>query len=220
MPEDIQAHLKAIQAWINHVDQTLLPTSTAKGLSPEEKQQLQAVNKAVEQLTKAGVEIPSDLRSLKLRLSANDVGAGSNLHVAKHLAAVEILIDGLREVSQGARALREKLKSGVIISGLKKHFGVTLEELLDAGLLSTDDRLELQWSRDSGTYEGKLRADGSVMAKADQSWKQYDTLSAAAAELGGRALNGWDHWRRVNADGTRTPLKEIRAEYLNQANDA
>ena len=181
---------------------------------------MQTVNKAVEQLTKLGVEIPSDLRSLKLRLSANDVAVVPNPQIAKHLAAVESVIEGLRQLSQAARALRNKLKSGVSVSGTKKHFGVTLEELLDAGLLSTDDRLELQWSRDGGTYEGKLRSDGSILAKAGHGWKQYDTLSAAAAEIGGRPLNGWDHWRRINADGSRTTLKEIRAEYLDQANDA
>ena len=177
------------------------------------------MNKAIEQLSKLGVEIPSDLRSLKLRLSANDVAATPDPQITKHLAAVENLIATLRELSQIARVIREKLKSGTSVTGTKRHFGVTLEELLDAGFLSTDDRLELQWSRDGGTYEGKLGSDGLISAKSGQGWKQYDTLSAAAVEIGGRALNGWDHWRRINADGSRTTLKEIRAEYLNQAND-
>lgn len=220
MTEDIHSHLKAIQAWLDHVDQTPPPAPAAKGLSPEEKQQLQAVNKAIEQLTKLGVAIPSDLRSLKLRLSANDVATGLNPQIAKHLAGLESLINRLRELSQGARALREKLKSGVSISGTKKHFGVTLEELLDAGLLSTDDRLELQWTRGSGIFEGKVLSDGTVSAKSAGDWKQYDSLSTAAAEVAGRPLNGWDCWRRINADGTRTTLKEIRAEYLNQANES
>lgn len=220
MTEDIQAHLKAIQAWLEHVDQMPLPAPAAKGLSPEEKQQLQAVNKAVEQLTKLGVEIPSDLRSLKLRLSANDVAAVSNPQITKHLADLGNVIDGLRELSQGARALREKLKSGVIISGVKKHYGVALEELLDAGFLSTDDRLELQWTRGSGVYEGKVLSDGTVSAKDSGEWKQFDSLSTAASEISGRSLNGWDHWRRINADGTRTLLTKIRAEYLNQADES
>jgi hypothetical protein len=220
MTENISAHLKAIQAWLDHLDQAPLPAPAAKGLSAEEKQQLQTVNKAIEQLTRLGVEIPSDLRSLKLKLSANDVAAVSNPQIANDLASVENLIDGLRELSQAARALREKLKSGVIVPGTKKHFGVTLKELLDAGFLSTSDRLELQWSRDSGTYEGRLGADGSISAKTDRGWKQYDKLSGAAAEIGGRELNGWDHWRRINTDGTRTTLKEIRTEYLSQANES
>src|SRR5438477_7976301 len=106
MSEDLHAHLKAIQAWLDHVEQTPLPAPAAKGLSPEEKQQLQTVNKAVEQLTKLHVEIPSDLRSLKLRLSANDVAAVSNPKIAEHIRVVESLIDRLRELSQVARALR------------------------------------------------------------------------------------------------------------------
>ncbi|MBK6419339.1 MAG: hypothetical protein IPF79_09150 [Ignavibacteria bacterium] len=178
------------------------------------------MNKAVEQLTKLGVEIPSDLRSLKLRLSANDVASVSNPQITMHLTGVESLIDGLRELSQAARALREKLKTGAIVSGAKKHYGVALEELLDAGLLSTDDRLELQWTRGSGVFEGKVLGDGTVSAKSAGGWKQYDSLSTAASEIAGRPLNGWDCWRRTNADGKRTSLKEIRAEYLNQENDS
>jgi hypothetical protein len=220
MTEDIQAHLEAIQAWLDYVDQVPLPAPAAKGLSPEEKQQLQTVNKAVEQLTKLGVEIPSDLRSLKLRLSANDVAAVSNPHIAKHLAGVESLIDGLRELSQAARALRQKLKTGVIVSGVKKHYGVALEELLDAGFLSTDDRLELQWTRGSGVFEGRVLSDGSVSAKVAEGWKKFNSLSTAASEISGRSLNGWDHWHRINADGTRTLLTRIRAEYLNQASES
>ena len=204
---DIQAHLKAIQAWLDQVDQTPLPAS------PEEKQQLQAVNKAVEQLTKLGVEIPSDLRSLKLRLSASEVAAVSNPLIAKQLAALESLIDGLRDLLRNGMTIRQKLKPESNESGSKKMYGVTLKQLFDAGFVSTEDRLQHQTL--SGVYEAKILSDGLLSAKTDQGWKTFNSLSEAASELiGRRQRNGWVFWRRINANGTSSTLNEIRAQYL------
>jgi hypothetical protein len=215
MTEDIQSHLKAIEAWLDHVDQTPLPAPAAKGLSPEEKQQLQTVNKAIEQLSRLGVEIPSDLRSLKLRLSANDVAAVSNPHIAKHLAVLESLIDGLEELSQAARVLRRKLKPERKEAGKVTQFGVTLKQLLDAGFLSPDDFLESQGP--GGKYEAKVLSDGSVSFKTVQGWKTSETLGTACAELiGRREKNPWRRWWKINQDGTRTKLAKIRTDYLNQ----
>jgi len=214
MTEPFQTHLKALQAWLDHTAQTPMPEPAAKGLSSEEKQQLQAVNKAIEQLTKLGVEIPSDLRSLKLRLSANDVASVANPQAAKPFSEVQTLIDGLRGLLKAARAIRAKFKSNVSEPDAPVRYGVTLKELLDAGLLSIEDYFELQWVRDGKVFEGRLLPNGHISVKVETGWKNFTSLSMAAVVLSGRNQNGWAHWRRINADGSRTVLKNIRAHYL------
>lgn len=217
MPDELKPHLNALSRWIEcHAD---IPTPSPS-ISAEERKQLHAVNKTIQQLTSLGVTIPDDLRQLKLRLSAKDVGNAADAEIENRLVQAESLVESLRELTQDARALRNRLKGSGQVSGTKKHYGVSLEELLESGHLSTDDKLELQWKKDGPVYEGKVRSDGSVSAKTDAGWKQFDTLSAAAASIGERALNGWDHWSRIESDGSRTTLKAIRTKYMTEGGDA
>ena len=72
-------------------------------------------------------------------------------------------------------------------------------DLFKARVLSTDDRLELQWLKDGPVLKGKVKADGTVMVKTPDGWQSYASLSTAASRVAGRSLDGWKHWRRVNA---------------------
>ena len=217
MPDELIPHLDALRRWIGrHAD---IPTQVP-GISAEEREQLHAVNKSIQQLTNLGVSIPDDLRKLKLRLSAKDFGAGAGPEIEQRLAEAESLVESLRELTKAARALRNDLKGKGQSAGTKKHYGVSLEELLHSGHLSTEDKLELQWKLDGPIYEGKVRSDGSVSARIASGWKQFASLSAAGVSIAERPLNGWEHWSRVNPDGSRTPLKKIRAQYMNEGGTA
>jgi hypothetical protein len=86
-------------------------------------------------------------------------------------------------------------------------------DLIEAGLLSTEDRLELQWVNHGNIFEGRLESDGSIRANTQDGWMQFRSLSTAAQHISGRPQNGWQHWRRVNADGSKTPLENIRNQF-------
>ena len=185
-------------------------------LSAEERKQLQAVNKAVEQLQRNGISVPEELRNLKLQLSAKD-NAGLEDHEMKtRLKSVESLIQGLGKTIKTARAIRDKMKSTGQAGGPKKYYGVSLADLVLAGLLSVDDRLELRWLKNGPAFKGKVIANGAVMVKTSDGWQQYDSLSTAASRVAGRSLNGWKHWYFINHDGTTTALEDIRAKYLKE----
>ena len=98
-------------------------------------------------------------------------------------------------------------------------YGYRSPDLIRGGLLSVDDRLELQWLKNGPVLKGKVLADGVVMVKTSDGWQQYDSLSTAASRVAGRSLNGWKHWRLVNHDGTTTALEDIRAKYLKEEAD-
>ncbi len=217
MTDDINDHFKALNQWLeqqNHIYQK------PSGLSAEERKQLQAVNKAVEQLRHSGVPVPEDLRSLKLKLSAQDTAHPDSGENHTRLGKVERLIEELGKTLKTARIIRDKLKSaGQVGGGSKKYYGIALLDLLQAGLLSVDDRYELQWLKEGPVLEGRIQSDGTIVVKVSGKWQSFASLSTAAKSVAGRPLNGWKHWRRVNNDGTSTPLEEIRAMYMNEEAD-
>ncbi len=216
LPDEIQEHIRALDHWIEELGR--MPKRRS-GLSAEERKQLQTVNKAVEQLQHAGVSVPEDLRRLKLKLSARDASDTHDQKVEARLQAIEKVIHALGKSIRAARSVRDQLKSTGQAGTTKKHYGITLLDLLKVGVLSTDDRLELQWLKDGPVLKGKVNADGAVMVKTPEGWQSYASLSTAASRVAGRSLNGWKHWRRVNSDGTETPLEDVRARYLKEEAD-
>lgn len=87
---------------------------------------------------------------------------------------------------------------------------ISLAELLEAGVLASDERLRLQ-ARGS-TYWATITADGGV----NVAGRTYPSLSAAAAAIVPYAVNGWRGWN-VRRDGSWLSLAEVRNRYLSDA---
>lgn len=205
MNEKIAQHLDALSRWVEQSEKNikLLPN-----LSDAERKQLQAVNKSVEQLRRNNVPIPEDLRNLKLKLSAKDASGINSQANEYRLKELESLIENLLKILKTARSIRDKLKNSEQTGGPKKHYGVTLINLLQSRVLSTDDRLQLQWVKNGPVHEGKIKADGSIMAKGPDGWKRYKSLSTAASKIAEGSLNGWKHWPALTAMEPPQPLRK------------
>ena len=216
MGEEILKHIEAINRWLEQIGRISNPPP---GLSTEERKQLLAVNKAVDQLQRTGVPVPEDLRSLKLKLSARDVSGSGNREIETSIIKTEKLIQALGKTVKAARAIQNRLKSSAKVGGAKKYYGVSLLDLLHAGMISTEDHLELQWLKEGPVLKGKLKADGTVTVKTLDGWQPYNSLSTAASRIAGRSLNGWKHWYRLNDDGTITSLEAIRSQYISKEGD-
>jgi hypothetical protein len=80
LPKEITTHIKALDQWLDQLNQISAPP---RGLSAKELKQLQAVNKAVENLQRNNIPVPEDLRRLKLELSARDVTGYQNQEAEK-----------------------------------------------------------------------------------------------------------------------------------------
>jgi len=117
-----------------------------------------------------------------------------------------------------AKRVQHSLKPDHKGAGTKAHthFGVDLVELIEAGFLSTEARLELQWRKNGEIYEGRLRPDGRVAVRTPSGWTEYDSLSTAATRIAGCSLNGWLQWRIVEQNGRRVPLMQIRDRYIKE----
>ena len=213
MDEDVKSHLAAIEEWLARHRTN---TGPVHGLSSDERKQLQAVEKSVQQLSGLGVPIPDELRQLKLQLSAKDTVRPAATGVRERTAEVGEIVGALSKLARNAKALHNSLKTPGKAPVSKQRYEVTLEELIQNGHLSPDDKLELSWQKAGPVFEGKVRADGTLMAGTPSGWKAFDSLSSAATAIGECSLNGWLHWRRINADGSRTTLKDVRARYLNE----
>jgi hypothetical protein len=216
IPDDIKSHIQALEQWL---DQLCRIPKQPSGLSAEERKQLQAVNRAVGQLQRNGITVPEELRNLKLQLSAKDNAGLEDHEMETRLKKVESLIQALGKTIKTARVIRDKMKSTGQAGGPKKYYGVRLADLIRAGLLSVDDRLELQWLKNGPAHKGKVQSDGTVLVKTSDGWQRYESLSTAASRVAGRSLNGWKHWHFIKHDGTTTALEDIRAKYLKEEED-
>ena len=214
--DEVQEHIQALRQWL--ATQGLAAKTT--GLSAEDRQRLHKLNKAIEQLSRLGIAIPGELLEQQQRLAASDRSSEGTLALAKSLPQLEGLIEELRQLLREALALRRQCQgagqpAGRTV-GSKHYYGVHLTELVQAGYLAPEDRLELQWQKNGPVFEGKVQKDGLVLIKTARGWQTYKSLSAAAVDQAGHSLNGWDHWSRLNADGSRTRLREIREQFLRQ----
>lgn len=213
MDDEIKSHLDAIENWL--ASQRIKSNHT-QGLSSDERKQLAAVNKTIQQLTSLGVAVPDELRQLKLQLSAKDATRPVMQDTSMQISEISELIIVLSDLSKKAKVIQNQHSTFNGSRITRQQFEVTLTELIEGGFLSPDDKLELNWKKDGPVFEGKVLADGAIMAKTRNGWKRFKSLSMAATTIGEHSLNGWMHWRRVNADGTRTTLMDIRAKYLNE----
>jgi hypothetical protein len=168
------------------------------------------------QLAELGFPIPPEMTTKHKQLAERVVPEAPEPEAALMLPELERLCDDLSGISKRARTLRDSVRATASANGPRRHYPVSPFDLLEADLLSTEDRLELQWSRESDVYEGRLEADGSIRANTQDGWMQFRSLSTAAQHISGRPQNGWQHWRRVNDDGSRTPLEAVRDQYLRE----
>lgn len=221
MDHKISENIEAIRHWLDEVEAIPLPEDRPSGLSSQEKQELRKIEGMIDQLKSLGVTlIPAELVDKKCELAARDVPAPAPSDATKFLPTLEELCGKLGELAKKARILRNQIRSRTANNGPRAYYDVEPLDLLNAGYLSTNDRLELQWSNTSGVHEGRLESDGRIRANTQDGWKPFPSLSSAAQYISGRPQNGWEHWRRINEDGTRTSLKKIRDQYREENGDA
>ncbi|NHZ96801.1 hypothetical protein [Massilia sp. CCM 8734] len=217
MDDGLKGHLEAIGDWLAGHRASALPTPS---LSSDERKQLHVINKSIEQLSGLGVSIPDELRQLKLALSAKDVVPAVAVGAGERFVEIAELISALNKLSSVAETLHKQFKTPSGESIKRQRYDVTLKELIQNQYLSVCDKLEFSWKKDGQVFEGKVLASGALSAKTQSGWIVFDSLSAAADAISTQSLNGWLHWRRVNADGSMTRLKDIRAEFIKKGGAA
>jgi hypothetical protein len=93
----------------------------------------------------------------------------------------------------------------------RAHYGVSISDLMDAGLLEAGDILVN--AGDGGDASARVLLDGHIEYDGDV----YETASAAASQArGGSAVNGWEYWHADTPNGLRR-LAALRDQYIAQA---
>lgn len=91
-----------------------------------------------------------------------------------------------------------------------RHYGVKLEQLLEAGLIEAGDVLVST----NGAWPARARIAADARIVMDD--QQFETPSGAACAAKKGPANGWDFWARQTPTGS-VPLSTLRAEYLEQS---
>ncbi len=154
----------------------------------EKERQLQAIEKTVQQMKKSGINIPTEMTEVKLRL-VKELEHGQELHQLRS-NIVELLISTLEDLGYDLPKEEHDVK--------KKHKKTTsksrrisLEHLFKAGLLH--DGMSLHHYGRDGNYEGVIK-DGKLVIKNGHTVLEFDSPSAAAIEVTGGSRNGWTFW--------------------------
>lgn len=94
----------------------------------------------------------------------------------------------------------------VSAKGSKRHFGISVKDLLDAGLLTAGE--ELVTTRRGRDDRATVQTDGSIRVGSET----YSSLSTAAKTVSGTTSEpGWEYWA-VTRDGRRVALFDVRNE--------
>lgn len=215
---DVHQVLESIGRWLAEID--LSCTSSQNIISSEEKKQLIATNRAIKQLEKISVPIPEELRNLKLKLSTLGSLPVADPEQRITIESIDSLILVLHALLSKSKSIRQKLYAKKRVNknncGPKQHFGVSLNDLIENGVISANARLELQWRKNGEIIEGKVLNDGHIKVLTSSGWIEYKSISTAATEIAGCSLNGWKHWKVIDSDGNRTSLEYVRDRYLNK----
>ncbi len=119
----------------------------------------------------------------------------------------------LREGASGAAAAPREPRITPPAAGTARHFAVTLEQLVDSGLL-TDGETLVALRKRVAQADATLHRDGFVTVDG----QRHNSLSGAAKAVAGTAAEpGWRFWG-VRRDGKVVPLYDVRATYLEAAN--
>lgn len=212
---ELKVHVTAIEHWI---ERQLEIIAEPVGLSVEQRKQLQAIEKSIRQLSKSGIEIPDDLRRLKLDLSAHDVATVGSSISDEHKDAVIGLIDELKRLLDKALNIQRRTKKPDDTNVTKRNFRVSLKDLIDSGHLSANDQIEFSYNRGALRAKGEVSSEGAIQIQTNTGTTTFQSLSNAAVDITGRSLNGWIYWWKVNPDDSRVLLDDIRKQFLNERN--
>ncbi len=204
-----------VREWMDGIEATHTGQPT---LGPEDRRTLQKVSNMIEELEKMGVAPPDQLLRQRDQLRFKSEHSAQKLKVVESaLANLDTLISEYSSLLKAAREKRDHLHQ-ISSGGGKKHYGVTLSDLLQARYIFPKDELELRWLKDGPPCKGVVCDDGTILVETVKGWKRYESLSSAATEIAGRSLNGWEVWASVGPHGKRRKMTEIRERFLK--NDA
>lgn len=213
---DVHQEIESIERWLSEID--LSCTSSQTLISNEEKKQLLVTNRAIQQLEKFGVPIPDELRKIQLELSNLESQPVTDSEQGVTIESIDSVVSSLHTLLSRAKSIRQKLSVKKRVNknncGPKQHFGVSLSDLIENGVISDDAKLELQWRKNGEIIEGKVLKDGHIEVLTSSGRIEYKSISTAATEIAGCALNGWKHWKIIDSDGNRTSLENVRDRYL------
>lgn len=123
-------------------------------------------------------------------------------------AALELAVAPISQVLRllGYSLAPEDDITSIKAPGTKTYHGVTLLDLINAGLLSSGDVLEFSWSGFEGAF-ATVGPDGRLTVGD----KTYGSPSGAGQAVRGGIVNGWEYWGKRDANKNFISLAELRA---------
>jgi hypothetical protein len=179
--------------------------------------------------TDSPVSINSDPRMFLIaegfdRRTRNAIDFLSSKKIQLNVISVSIYQDGESRQLIDVQGISEpsfpEIEAGASISGYQKNmaWGISLKELLDAGLLQANELLRWTRPRRGDSFEATLLETGDVQLPGGQIFSSGSAAAASAAGLS--AANGWAAWRvpRLGENVTLSEVQQILGKQLFESN--
>lgn len=198
--EDIKEKIQQVKQLLQEIENGLSPllNPTSK---VDKKIQLDAVVKMADKFEKISTELPVEIRTLKFKL-IQDI---DQFKEAEQLN--QELQNTLRPFFSNIEKKERKRKTKSSGDGTKKQVGVKLIDLINAKLIKPHTKIVKCIKGQN--YEASITSDGKVRLDINGRISVQNSLSWAAMELTGKAVNGWTWWE-IEEDGTRRNLDYYR----------
>lgn len=150
-----------------------------------------------------------------IRLLKKQVGDLSTKDIKASLRRVRAAFDFPVEPTSASRAGSGSGRSGAKRQHSPKMLGVSLKDLIDAGLLKPPLRLSRHYKGDD--LEAELLPDGTISFQGMAYKSCSQAASVARSKVAGREIrstNGWRFWQYRNRDKELVELAASREEFL------
>lgn len=193
--EGIKEKIKQVNSLLEEIKSELGPLLNSAQKS-EKKTQLEAVVKMADQFDKINIDIPDEIRTLKFKLIQEVDQFDTAIELNKELQTLLLsFTDPIRVKSKkNKESPSTKTKS-------PKQLGVKLFDLIEAKIIEPNTKIIN--TVDGKRYEAMITQNGKVKLEHNNTTTLYNSLSSAAKEIMGRAINGWVWWHIENESGTR-----------------
>lgn len=167
--------------------------------------QLLSVEKNINNLTKAGIEVPNELRELKLRLMSESDQLKEAATARKELE--ELLLQYVQPQKPYKKTPKKEVPKRKVIRTSSTR--VKLIDLIKAQVLSPNTGLYRKYK--NGIYRAVITTEGQIQLMIKGHTQYFDTPSGAAKAVTKKPTDGWTWWLVENESKF---LDEYRKKYF------
>ncbi|MFC5271400.1 hypothetical protein [Adhaeribacter terreus] len=199
-------YIAQVESAVQELSKELAPYLNAAN-KKEKQAQLNSIDQSIYQMEKGHINIPDELRQLKLKL-LKDLDQFKEAEAAQQ--KVLELLQPLLAIAPQTRKQTQFGEAPKKVSNKVSGSRIDLTDLLTAGYLKPGMQLIKKYKGE--TYKGTITEEGFILTNISGQELSFPTPTAAAEAITLKAQNGWVWWS-VEGDPKDRTIDYYRQQY-------